>query len=326
MSNIFGDSLLKDLFSETTNESTISSNLPKHIRVVDKDLKNSITSSFVPKQKGGAMSLTSSVNRNAESDVNQLISMLTTESNTSNVSTETDVLENRLKNMLQNGGSLKRNQYGGNDSELSTISNIFTTHSFSKDSPTDSSSILGNLFNSKEGSESSLFNFSHLGKTPNSTTSSVGGGSNDVYSATSSVGGGSNVVYSATSSVGGGCNDVYSATSSVGGGSNVENLSPTSVSNSRSVTSSAVPTVNSSALSTTSEEGLMNTITKHIENGVRTVAKSIGLMGGAKKSKRSSKKRSKKSSRKMKGGSKKSSKRTSKKKSKKNSKRTSRKN
>jgi hypothetical protein len=311
MSNIFGDSLLKDLFSETTNESTISSKLPKHIRVVDKDLKNSITSSFVPKQKGGVMSLTSSVNRNAESDVNQLISMLTTESNTSNVSTETDVLENRLKNMLQNGGSLKRNQYGGNDSEISTISNIFTTHSISKDSTTDSSSILGNLLNTKEGSESSLFNFSHLGKTPNSTTSSVGGDSNDVYSATSSFVGGSN--------------DVYSATSSIGGGSNVENLSPTSVSDSGSVTSSAVPMVNSSALSTTSEEGLMNTITKTIENGVRTVqngvstvAKSMGLIkGGAKKSKRGSKK----SSRKMKGGSK----RTSKKGSKKNSKRASKK-
>ena len=83
-------------------------------------LKSSDTSSFMP-QKGGSYSATSSfmpqkggsvkslqVNKNTDEQVNQLISMLTSESedvqNLTSNSTSTVELENKLRNMLQDGG------------------------------------------------------------------------------------------------------------------------------------------------------------------------------------------------------------------------------
>ena len=89
------------------------------------DLKSSDnTSSFMP-QKGGSYSSTSDsasifmkqkggsfksqpTNKNTDDQVNQLISMLTSETediqNLSTNSTSTADLENKLRNMLQNGG------------------------------------------------------------------------------------------------------------------------------------------------------------------------------------------------------------------------------
>ena len=69
-----------------------------------------MTSSFMP-QKGGSFSATSD-NKNNNNDVNQLISMLTSDSNDKNIftanSTATEELENRLRNMLQDGGAKKK--------------------------------------------------------------------------------------------------------------------------------------------------------------------------------------------------------------------------
>jgi len=69
-----------------------------------------MTSSFMP-QKGGSFSATSD-NKNNTNDVNQLISMLTSDSNDKNNftanSTATEELENRLRNMLQDGGAKKK--------------------------------------------------------------------------------------------------------------------------------------------------------------------------------------------------------------------------
>ena len=95
MSNIFGKHLLKDLFSDSANESQL--NLPKYVTIIDKKLNKNISSTFSPAQKGGAMSINSASKENTEADVNQLISMLTSESSESNNSTETAALENRLK-------------------------------------------------------------------------------------------------------------------------------------------------------------------------------------------------------------------------------------
>lgn len=82
-----------------------------------------MTSSFMP-QNGGYLSATSSntsgfmpqkggsINKNNNNEVNQLISMLTSDSDDKNNftanSTATEELENRLRNMLQDGGAKKK--------------------------------------------------------------------------------------------------------------------------------------------------------------------------------------------------------------------------
>jgi hypothetical protein len=74
---------------------------------------NEMTSSFMP-QKGGFFN-TTFVNKNNNDDINQLISMLTSDSNDKNNftanSTATEELENRLRNMLQDGGAKKNKKY-----------------------------------------------------------------------------------------------------------------------------------------------------------------------------------------------------------------------
>jgi len=74
------------------NELTSDLNLPSY-----KNNKN--MSSIFLKQGGGG-----NVGSNDSSDINNLLSMLTTESNLN--TTDTDKIENRLKNMMQSGGGL----------------------------------------------------------------------------------------------------------------------------------------------------------------------------------------------------------------------------
>jgi hypothetical protein len=74
------------------NELTSDLNLPSY-----KNNKN--MSSIFLKQGGGGKS-----GSNDSSDINNLLSMLTTESNLN--TTDTDKIENRLKNMMQSGGGL----------------------------------------------------------------------------------------------------------------------------------------------------------------------------------------------------------------------------
>ena len=74
------------------NELTSDLNLPNY-----KNNKN--MSSIFLKQGGGG-----NVGSNDSSDINNLLSMLTTESNLN--TTDTDKIENRLKNMMQSGGGL----------------------------------------------------------------------------------------------------------------------------------------------------------------------------------------------------------------------------
>ena len=91
MSNIFNSNLLKELLSEDNNANLA---LPAYVRIVDKNTTNNFNSNYLP-QSGGSWNKKTNTN---EEDVNQLISMLTSESD--NNSTDTNALENKLKNMV----------------------------------------------------------------------------------------------------------------------------------------------------------------------------------------------------------------------------------
>jgi len=129
MSNIFLKNDLNGIF-DTVTESNIS--LPQWVTIVDKanetnDKTNnnvaSATSSAFTGQLGGAYSATSA---NSTRDVNKLISMLTSESSSSNFKglseTSTASLEDQLREILnQDGGAKKyktskKSQKGGADS------------------------------------------------------------------------------------------------------------------------------------------------------------------------------------------------------------------
>jgi len=119
MSNLFNKNNLRDIFAELNSETNVP--LPEYVNIKNITTTEN-TSSFLP-QKGGSFSITSA-NKNTDDQVNQLISMLTSESddkhNFSANSTATEVLENRLRNMLQDGGAKKKHkkQRGGGDNEL----------------------------------------------------------------------------------------------------------------------------------------------------------------------------------------------------------------
>jgi len=123
MSNLFKKDNLGKIFSELNSETSVS--LPKYLNVKNINSSDNV-SNFLP-QKGGSFGL-KSANKNTDDQVNQLISMLTSESedkhNFSANSTVTEVLENRLRNMLQDGGAKKKKykkQRGGageSDEEL----------------------------------------------------------------------------------------------------------------------------------------------------------------------------------------------------------------
>jgi hypothetical protein len=107
----------KNIFSELENESP-NYVFPKHIKIIDKQ-KDEFMSNFLP-QTGGSWNK-KPTKPSTDDEINQLIAMLTSDSDDKNNftanTTETDVLENRLKNMVQGGGSNKRNnvQKGGAD-------------------------------------------------------------------------------------------------------------------------------------------------------------------------------------------------------------------
>ena len=107
----------KNIFSELENESP-NYVFPKHIKIIDKK-KDEFMSNFLP-QTGGSWNK-KPTKPSTDDEINQLIAMLTSDSDDKNNftanTTETDVLENRLKNMVQGGGSNKRNnvQKGGAD-------------------------------------------------------------------------------------------------------------------------------------------------------------------------------------------------------------------
>ena len=298
MSNIFGKQLLKDLLSNTTSTES-SFTLPKYVTINEKKLNDSITSSFVQNggsngfnsvtssavQKGGSMGL-SSAKENTEAEVNQLISMLTSESSeVNNNSTETVALENKLKNMLQDGGARKkRSQRGGANDEIknacevlkrnginvkecenSESLNIFTPNSSSN----TESSILGGILKAKDNNETSSVN-TVLSPNKMSSTSEVPLGPSKrltptkiIDSATSSVVPGS--VTDATTSE---MNALFipsnsskklgnNSTSSVVANIAPNDLSSTSVSAklNNSATSSVIPNIAPSELSATSVVG-----------------------------------------------------------------------
>ncbi len=74
MSNFFTKNNLSEIFRELKSESSF--NLPDFVNIKDVTSSDK-TSSFMP-QKGGSFSLTSA-NKNTDDEVNQLISMLTSE-------------------------------------------------------------------------------------------------------------------------------------------------------------------------------------------------------------------------------------------------------
>ena len=123
MSNIFTKNNLSDIFKDLTSSDSLSGFMSQQGGATGLISSESLSgfmsqknasftttsdsgSVFMP-QKGGSSKL-SQVNKNTDEQVNQLISMLTSESedtkkfNTN--STSTEELENKLRNMLQNGG------------------------------------------------------------------------------------------------------------------------------------------------------------------------------------------------------------------------------
>ena len=105
----------KKILQELDESNTSSANF-LNVNFVDK--KNTqFVSNFLP-QTGGSWNKKSSKN-STDDEINQLIAMLTSDSEDKNNftanSTQTDVLENRLKNMMQSGGSNKKRslQKGG---------------------------------------------------------------------------------------------------------------------------------------------------------------------------------------------------------------------
>jgi hypothetical protein len=123
MSNLFKKNNLGNIFAELDSETNVS--LPKYLNIKNINSSDNV-SNFLP-QKGGSFT-SKGPEKNTDDQVNQLISMLTSESedkhNFSANSTATEVLENRLRNMLQDGGAKNKKgkkQRGGageSDAEL----------------------------------------------------------------------------------------------------------------------------------------------------------------------------------------------------------------
>ena len=140
MSNIFLKNELNGIF-DTATESNVS--LPQWISIIDKanntntksEKSASVTSSALVGQLGGAYSVTSA---NSTRDVNKLVSMLTSESSSSNFKglseTSTASLEEQLREILnQDGGAKKhrkskKSQKGGADTyNVESVKQFFTS-------------------------------------------------------------------------------------------------------------------------------------------------------------------------------------------------------
>ena len=120
MSNIFG----RKLFSEDNNESL---KYPNNLKSLDNKTSNHFMATFLP-QKGGSWKNSKTT---TEDDVNNLISMLTSDSDDKNNfsanSTQTAVLENRIKNMMQNGGVNKKQSGGADPEKVKEACKLFDT-------------------------------------------------------------------------------------------------------------------------------------------------------------------------------------------------------
>ena len=129
----------KNILPELINNNEFNYTLPKYINIVNKK-NNEFVSNFLP-QTGGSWNKRNK--NNTDDEINQLISMLTSDSEDKNNftvnSTQTDILENRLKNMAQNGGDTNKkkiSQKGGSNakkednsnSPTSSFSNLFTSN------------------------------------------------------------------------------------------------------------------------------------------------------------------------------------------------------
>jgi len=118
MRNFSSKKILPELFSETSDY-----NVPHYINIVDKK-KNEFVTNFLP-QTGGSWN--KKTKNTTDDDINQLIAMLTSDSEDKNNftanSTQTDILENRLKNMIQAGGSNKKHisQKGGSGANATEV-------------------------------------------------------------------------------------------------------------------------------------------------------------------------------------------------------------
>lgn len=161
MSNSFTTTIFNELSSDL--------NLPSY-----KNNKN--MSSIFLKQGGGG-----NAGSNDSSDINNLLSMLTTESNVN--TTDTDKIENRLKNMMQSGGGL----------DISvTSSDNYSSLFLSKN---EVLSVTSNSSNNETAvqmgggngllSETSVQMFNNNGLLSETSVQMIGGGSNNPLSTTS---------------------------------------------------------------------------------------------------------------------------------------------
>ena len=117
MSNIFLKNELTSFF-DTVTESNVP--FPKIIKVINRANKKDEDTSSAFVQQGGNFSATST-NSSTAQNINKLISMLTSESDT-NAETSTENLEEQLRSMLNQDGGAKTNksikQKGGNEDNL----------------------------------------------------------------------------------------------------------------------------------------------------------------------------------------------------------------
>jgi hypothetical protein len=296
----------KNIFSELDAET------PEYkfqsIKIVDKK-GDEFISNFLP-QTGGSWNKRQNKTV-SEDEINQLIAMLTSDSEDKNNftanSTQTDVLENRLKNMTQAGGSYKKKSVQKGGASVGSVSSV-TSNNLSFLRENANNEISPASFN--ESQTSSVINTTKNNLSPTSVNSSAT----------------STIVKSSTSS------PDSSITSSLIPSNNIV-LSETSnkseiLNNSNKGQEKSLFDVASTFIANTS-----NNISKFFNDSVtpegttsspsNTVKQSQGKQIGGAKKKKMSKKNSKKLSKKM---SKKNSKKLSKKMSKKTSKKMSKKN
>ena len=151
------------------NELTSDLNLPSY-----KNNKN--MSSIFLKQGGGGKS-----GSNDSSDINNLLSMLTTESNVN--TTDTDKIENRLKNMMQSGGGLDDMSVTSSDNYSSLFLSKNEVLSATSNSSNNETSVQGNGLLSDTSVQMGGLDRELLSET--SVQMMRGGGSNNSLSTTS---------------------------------------------------------------------------------------------------------------------------------------------
>ena len=161
------------------NELTSDLNLPSY-----KNNKN--MSSIFLKQGGGG-----NAGSNDSSDINNLLSMLTTESNLN--TTDTDKIENRLKNMMQSGGGLDISVTSSDNYSSLFLSKSEILSATSNSSNNETAVQMGGLDPSGSVrsldrgllSDTSVQMFNNNGLLSETSVQMMGGGSNNPLSTTS---------------------------------------------------------------------------------------------------------------------------------------------